>query len=495
MMALRNLPIKTKLIAMMMLTAGIGIFVMAIVISINEAVTMRNDIEAELATLGKVIGSRSTGSLAFNDPRTANENLTALAIKKDIVYAAIYQEEGLLFAEYKANTGNSSLQQQDYSWLASILQIMSSGKIAGTIEVSNDIYFEKQRIGTVLIRSDMTNFVVKMLRYLSWVVITLLACFTLSLIVSTRLHRLISIPILNLQKVTSKVSESDDYSVRIPNDSSDELGNLIDSFNAMLGQIETRDQQLAKYSKHLEGLVDERTDELIEANNRRIQWLENMAKFLKHELKNASIGVKSSLELIERRSQQPSINTYLERAKKSLNYMNILLTSVSNASSLEAMIYKEPLNPLNLGLLVKSQIDEYKLSYPQYQIIGDIDLQVNIMGNENRLRQLLDNLVNNAIEHSHLNTPITARVRNSGGIAELSVVNEGVKLPSDKDKMFDLFVSLRDAGHWKSDNLGLGLYLVKLITEGHGGSVKAYDLLDKEKEGAIFTVRIPLLIS
>lgn len=175
--------------------------------------------------------------------------------------------------------------------------------------------------------------------------------------------------------------------------------------------------------------------------------------------------------------------------------MNILLASVSNASSLEAMIYKEPLNPLNLGLLVKSQIDEYKLSYPQYQIIGDIDLQVNIMGNENRLRQLLDNLVNNAIEHSQLNTPITARVRNCGGIAELSVVNEGIKLPGDKDKMFDLFVSLRDAGHWKSDNLGLGLYLVKLITEGHGGSVQAYDLLDKEKEGAIFTVRIPLLIS
>lgn len=495
MMALRNLPIKTKLIAMMMLTASIGIVVMAIVISINEAVTMRNDIEAELATLAKVIGSRSTGSLTFNDPRTAKENLNALAMKKDIVYAAIYQEEGLLFAEYKTNTGKPSLQQQDLSWLTSILQIMSSGKIAGTIEVSNDIYFENQHIGTVRIRSDMTNFVVKMLRYLSWVIITLLACFTLSLVVSTQLHRLISIPILNLQKVTSKVSESDDYSVRIPNDSSDELGNLIDSFNAMLGQIETRDQQLAKYSKHLEGLVDERTDELIEANNRRIQWLENMAKFLKHELKNASIGVKSSLELIERRSQQPSINIYLERAKKSLNYMNILLASVSNASSLEAMIYKEPLNPLNLGLLVKSQIDEYKLSYPQYQIIGDIDLQVNIMGNENRLRQLLDNLVNNAIEHSQLNTPITARVRNCGGIAELSVGNEGVKLPGDKDKMFDLFVSLRDAGHWKSDNLGLGLYLVKLITEGHGGSVQAYDLLDKEKEGAIFTVRIPLLIS
>lgn len=451
---------------------------------------MRNDIEAELTTLAKIIGSRSIGSLTFNDPKTAIENLTALAIKSDIVYAAIYQEESGLFAEYKSDSVNISAQQQDSLGLTQILQRLPSGKFTGSIEVSNDIYFEKQRIGTVLIKSDMTGFAVKMLRYLTWVVITLLACFTLSLIVSARLHKLISVPILNLQKVTGKVSESDDYSVRIPNHSNDELGNLIDSFNAMLEQIEIRDQQLAEYSKHLEGLVDERTDELVEANNRRIQWLENMAKFLKHELKNASIGVKSSLELIERRSQQPSIDIYVERAKKSLNYMNILLTSVSNASNLEAMIYKEPLKSVNLGHIVKSQLDEYKLSYPQCRFIGDIDLHLIIMGNEDRLRQLLDNLVNNAIEHSHPNTPITITLQNNRNTAELSVINEGVKLPEEKIKMFDLFVSLRDAGHWKSDNLGLGLYLVRLITEGHGGSVDANDL--PNNEGAIFTVRIPI---
>jgi len=488
---LRNFPIKTKLIAMMMLSASIGIFVMAIAISINEAVTMRNDIEAELTTLAKVIGSRSTGSLAFNDPRTAIENLNSLATKKDIVYAAIFQEDGLLFAEYKAASEILSLHQNDYSRLTRFLNFISSGKFDGTIEVSNDIFFENKRIGKVQIRSDMSNFFVKMLRYLSWVVITLLACFALSFAVSTRLHKLISTPILDLQKVTSTLAKDDDYSVRIPNQSSDELGKLINSFNAMLEQIEIRDYKLDQYSKHLEGLVNERTDELVEANNRRIQWLENMARILKHELKNASVGVKSSLELIERRSQQPSIDIYLDRAKKSLNYMDALLASVSNASSLEALIYKEPLIPVNLGDIVKSQIEEYKLSYPQHRIIEDVDLNSTIMGNEDRLKQLLGNLVNNAFDHSRLNTPIMVSLRNQSSYTELSVINEGAKLPEDKDKMFDLFVSLRDAGHWKSDNLGLGLYLVKLIAEWHGGSVQAHDL--PKKEGAVFTVTIPLL--
>jgi signal transduction histidine kinase len=100
-------------------------------------------------------------------------------------------------------------------------------------------------------------------------------------------------------------------------------------------------------------------------------------------------------------------------------------------------------------------------------------------------------LVNNAFDHSRLNAPIMVSLRNQSSYTELSVINEGAKLPEDKDKMFDLFVSLRDAGHWKSDNLGLGLYLVKLIAEWHGGSVQAHDL--PKKDGAVFTVMIPLL--
>jgi signal transduction histidine kinase len=491
-MTLRNLPIQQKLMAMMMLTASIGILVLAVVITINEAVSMRHDIEAELETLAQVIGSRSTGSLAFNDPRTANENLSALAIKNDIVYAAIFQEEGLLFAEYKPekHERNSGLQPVP-NWLPGLLHLLSMDRVSDSIDVIQPIYFENKPIGKVFIQSDLSSFMLKMSRYLGWVVMALLACFALSFAVSSRLHRLISTHVLALQTATRTLARDGDYSVRIPSHSGDELGELINSFNAMLEQIEIRDRQLERYSKHLESLVDERTDELTEANDRRIQWLENMARFLKHELKNASIGVKSSLDLIERRSKDDSINIYIDRAKKSLSYMNILLTSVSNASNLEAMIYKEPLIALDMGLLVQAQIEEFGLSFPQHRFLTEIAPGANVMGNEDRLRQLLANLMNNAIEHSHLQSPITVRLSQNQGLAELSVSNQGVRLPIEKEKMFDLFVSLRDAGHWKSDNLGLGLYLVKLIAEGHGGWVRADDL--PGADGAVFTVGIPLV--
>jgi len=488
---LRNLPIKAKLIAMMTITASIGILSMAIVITVNEAITKRDAIADELSTLAKLIGSRSTGSLTFNDPKTAKENLNALSIKENIIFAAIFQAENSLFAEYHPQTETKFARQHDYYWFTRILQKISLGNFTDTIEVSTDIFLEGKRIGNVLIRSSMNTFYAKLLGYLCWVAITMLVCFGLSFIVSARLHKLISSPVLELHKVTNTVTKNNDYTIRIPSKSDDELGNLINGFNTMLEQIEIRDHQLARYRDHLEVLVEERTGELVQANERRIQWLENMARFLKHELKNATVGVKSSLELIERWSQQPSIEVYLSRAKKSLNYMNLLLVSVSNASSLEAMIYKELLIPVNLDLIVKSQVNEYRLSYPQYRIIENIDQNINILGNEDRLKQLLDNLINNAFEHSYLNTPIYVNAKTKAGFAELSVINEGVNLPENKEQIFDLFVSLRGAEHWKNDNLGLGLYLVKLITEAHGGSVQATNRLDKD--GAVFTIKIPLI--
>jgi signal transduction histidine kinase len=214
-----------------------------------------------------------------------------------------------------------------------------------------------------------------------------------------------------------------------------------------------------------------------------------MAKFLKHELKNVTVGIKSSLELIERRSQQAAIDIYLVRARKSLGFMRVLLDSVSNASSLEAAVYKESLHTVNLTSLVKSEIEDYTSFYPQYTFIDDCEQGLYIQGNEDRLKQLLDKLISNAFEHCIIDSPIIISTKNQGEYVALSVTNEGVKLPEDKARIFDLFVSLRDAEHWKSDSLGLGLYIVKLIAESHGGSVEARDREDKE--GAIFTVLRP----
>lgn len=400
-------------------------------------------------------------------------------------------ENGQIFAVYTPHSTFYNSLQQDPNLLIKLLRELSMGKLADTIKISKAIYFEEQHIGDIQIVSSLMPFYRHLINYFSWIGLIVLICFILGLTLSARLHNLISRPIMILNRATKKVSKDNAYWVRIPNHRNDELGNLIDSFNHMLEQIEIRNQQLAEYSNQLEAQVEERTEELMQVNERRIQWLENMTGVLKHELKNSTVGIKSSLELIERRAQECSIDVYLDRAKKSLHYMAVLLDSISNASSIEATVHKESLSPLNFTNFIKSQADEYRSYYPQYKLIDKCTPDIIILGNENRLKQLLDKLVSNAFEHCYSNSPIIINVLKKGGWMELSIINEGISLPADKEYIFDLFVSIRDSEHKKSDSLGLGLYLVQLIAESHGGSVKAIDR--KDKKGAIFTVKIPLI--
>ena len=492
MLNLSNRPIKFKLIAMMTITASVGILIMAAAIIVNEVMTKREVIATELTTLADVIGSRSTGSLTFNDPRTALENLYALQANKNIVYAEILDENNTLFAEYYPGFSSSPTKHSDTSILQTLNRFLPN-LFSETIQVSKAIILDDQPIGTINITSSLDAFYRNLIHYLGWVGIIASTCFAISLIVSSALHKLISDPVLALNQATKQVSADNNYSIRLAADRCDELGLLMNSFNTMLVQIDSRDQQLENYSNQLQDQVDKRTGELLEANERRIQWLENMAKFLKHELKNATVGVNSSLDLIERRSGKKPIDVYLQRARKSIGFMRVLLDSVSNASSLEATVYKESLYQVNLSSLINSEIDEYRAFYPQYQLINQCEDEIHVLGNEDRIKQLLDKLIGNAFEHCHSNTPILIGLNKKADSARLTVSNEGVRLPEDKARIFDLFVSMRDSEHWKNDSLGLGLYIVKLIAESHGGAVYAEDR--KDKNGARFTVVIPLLDS
>lgn len=104
---------------------------------------------------------------------------------------------------------------------------------------------------------------------------------------------------------------------------------------------------------------------------------------------------------------------------------------------------------------------------------------------------MLDNLISNGIEHSRAGTPIVISLEKHDRQVVLSVSNEGPKLPADKDSLFDLYVSMRDPKYQRREHLGLGLYIVKLVAESHGGQVQARDL--ETKEGVIFTVTLPTL--
>ncbi len=491
MYAIKALSIKRKLMLIMMATSLSAIILMAFLVIINQAINSQRAIQQQLFTLADVLGSRSTGALTFDDPTTGTEILNALALQSDITYAVIERANGESFATFGDLIEPSGSQ-------VNILQTADrSGPIwtdllSNQIHVVHDIYLENDRIGKIQIVSTLDKLRDDLLNYILLVTVISLFSFAITFLICTRLHSVVSNPIVNLQKTMDTISENKDYSLRVENGEENELGALIDGFNNMLEQVQIRDNKLAEYSTHLEKTIEIRTLQLTDANKKRIFWLETMARFLRHELKNSSVGIKTSLDLIERHmTEKQKISTYLVRARKSMTNMNALLQSASNTSDLEASLYKEKRKPFDLSLIVNAHMETYASIYPDVTIDIESQSGIFILGNDSRLIQLLDKLISNAVEHSSSHTPIEVCVRKQHGNAQLIVSNRGDALPKNTQVIFDQFVSLRTPERKTDENLGLGLYIVKLIAESHWGHVEAHNL--NEATGAVFEVTIPLI--
>lgn len=486
----KTMSIKHKLILIMMTTSSTAIFLMALIVIINQAINSQRTIQQQLVTLADVLGSRSTGALTFDDPATGTEILNALALKSNVIYAVIEHANGKCFASFGLTSiCNKSLELNSLQLTTPSISLGTT-LFSNEIHVVRNIYLENELIGTIHIVSSLSELYNDLLNYMFLLILFSLFCFVISFLVCTRLQKLISDPILNLQTTMDCVSENKDYSLRVKNSEENELGNLVNGFNHMLEQIQIRDNKLAENSLYLKKVVATRTSQLTDANEKRILWLESMARFLKHELKNSSVGIKTSLDLIERHpTEKQKVEVYLARARKSMGNMNALLQSAGDASNLEANLYKEQQQDLDFGAIIMSHMESYTLIYPDISMNVDCQPEMIVLGNEIRLTQLLDKLISNAVEHCNHDKSIEVSVRQHQEKVQLIVINKGDALPKNKSMMFELFVSSKTAERKTKDNFGLGLYIVKLIAESHGGQVAAYDL--KTETGAVFEVTLP----
>lgn len=258
---------------------------------------------------------------------------------------------------------------------------------------------------------------------------------------------------------------------------------------ASLEKKRLRDREM-DYLRQVARLTDvtlDLEDQRLAAEQRRIVWLENLARFLRHELKNPLIGIATSLELIQRRCPTEAIGAYLERARSSLAFMQHLLDGVGKVSSLEAAIHGASRQRLDLTALVRERSQDYRAMYPDRGLEQQGTEAAFITGNPDRLRQMLDKLIANAMEHTRPDSPVRIGVERAAERVRLVICDHGDPLPADRERIFELFVSERP----REGNLGLGLYVVRLIAELHGGKVWATEPADGP--GAVFTVELPLL--
>ena len=254
-----DLSISRRLTNVMMIASCATLLLASILFIANDVFSMRNSLEDELKSLVQIVSSSSAAAIMFRDEQSAEETLSVLSNLPNIESATVYTQKGDKLASYGKNIDSGEggfIETMPYQLLFS----------NGYIDVYNPVMLDNQRIGTVFIRSDLGKLKERLVWYLGMVGIVLLCSVFVAYFLSRRLQRGITAPIIRLANTARRVSEEKDYAVRASRDAQYEIGDLIDGFNEMLSEIQTRDNELLDYRTNLERIVAQRTHELEQIN-------------------------------------------------------------------------------------------------------------------------------------------------------------------------------------------------------------------------------------
>ena len=221
-------------------------------------------------------------------------------------------------------------------------------------------------------------------------------------------------------------------------------------------------------------------------------YLENMSSRLSHELRTPVAVVRSSLENLQSLQQSELSQKYLERASEGVERLGKIITTMSEATRLEQSIQSNEPEQFDLQKVISGCMQGYQLTYPNQLFTLNICQSTLLMqGAPEFIAQLLDKLINNALEFSEANTAIEVSLKQSENKATLTVSNTGTLLPEGlTEHIFDSMVSVRSQQMQQQPHLGLGLYIVRLVCDYHKGTVTAHN--NEQGNGVVFTVSLPL---